>query len=48
MVEGMPVVVNLMLSLMSAKSALPALCNLLVRTVLCTLRVFDLGVSLVS
>ena len=38
MVEGMSVVVNAMLSLMSVMSPLPALCNLSVRTVvLCTL-----------
>ena len=42
MVEGMPVVVNVMLSLMSVMNPPPALCNLLVRTVLklCTLGVF--------
>ena len=41
MVEDMSVVVNVMLSLMSVMSSLPALCNLLVRTVvkLCTLDV---------
>ena len=46
MVEGMSVVVNVMLSLMSQ---LPALCNLSARTVvkLCTLGAFALGVSLV-
>ena len=39
MVEGMSVVVNVMLSLMSVMSPPPALCNLLARTVvkLCTL-----------
>ena len=39
MVEGMSVVVNVMLSLMSVMSTPPALCNLSVRTVvkLCTL-----------
>ena len=48
--EGMSVVVNVMLSLMSVMSPLPALCYLLARTVvkLCTLGVFALGVSLVS
>ena len=47
MVEGMSVVVNVMLSLMSVMSPPPALCNLSARTVvkLCTLGVFDLGVS---
>ena len=50
MVEGMSVVVNVMLSLMSVMSPSPALCNLSVRTMvkLCTLGVFVLGVSLVS
>ena len=50
MVEGMSVVVNVMLSLMSLMSTSPALCNLLAHTVikLCTLGVFALGVSLVS
>ena len=50
MVEGMSVVVNVMLSLMSVMSPPPALCNLSARTVvkLCTLGVFDLGVKLVS
>ena len=33
MVEGMSVVVNVMLSLLSVMSPPPALCNLLVRTV---------------
>ena len=49
MVEGMSVVVNVMLSLMSVMSPLPAVCNLSVRTVvkLCTLGVLALGVSLV-
>ena len=46
MVEGMSVVVNAMLSLMSVLSPPPALCNLSARTVvkLCTLGVFALGV----
>ena len=46
-VEGMSVVVNVMVSLMSPS---PALCNLLVRTAvkLCILGVLALGVSLVS
>ena len=50
MVEGMSVVVNVMLSLMSIISSPPALCNLSVRTdvKLCTLGVLVLGVSLVS
>ena len=50
MVEGMSVVVNVMLSLMSVMSPPPALCNLSAHTVvkLCTLGVFALGVSLVS
>ena len=50
MVEGMSVVVNAMLSLMSIMSPHPALYNLSARTVvkLCTLRVFALGASLVS
>ena len=49
-VEGMSVVENVMLSLMSVMSPLPPLCNLSARTVvkLCTLRVLALGVSLVS
>ena len=49
MVEGMSVVVNVMLSLMSVMSPPPALCNLSVHTVvrLCTLGVLTLGVSLV-
>ena len=49
-VEGMHVLVNVMLSLISVMSRPPALCNLLVRTVvkLCTLGVFALGMSLVS
>ena len=49
MVEGMSVVVNVMLSLMSVMSPPPALCNLSLRTVvkLCTLGVLTLGVSLV-
>ena len=44
--EGMYVVVNVMLSLMSVMSSPPALCNLSARTVvkLCTLGVFDLEV----
>ena len=43
MVEGMSVVVNVMLSLMSVMSPPPALCNLSVHTVvkLCTLGVFS-------
>ena len=47
MVEGMCVVVNVMLSLLSVMSPPPDLCNLSVRTdvKLCTLGV---GVSLVS
>ena len=50
MVEGMSVVVNVMLSLMSVMSLLPALCNLSARTVvkLCTVGVFALGESMVS
>ena len=50
MVEGMYVVVNVMLSLVSEMSPHPALCNLFARTMvkLCTLCVFALGVSLVS
>ena len=50
MVEGMSVVVNVMLSLMSVMSPSHALCNLSARTVvkLCTLGVFALGVILVS
>ena len=49
-VEGMPAVVNVMLSLMSVMIPQPALCNLSVRTAvkLCILGVFTLGVSLVS
>ena len=45
----MAVVVNVMLSIMSVMSPLPALCNLSARTVvkLCMLGVFDLGASLV-
>ena len=48
--EGMSVAVNVMLSLMSAMSPPPALCNLSVRTAvkLCILGVLALGVSLVS
>ena len=48
--EGMSVVVNVMLSLMSVMSPPPALCSLSVRTVvkLCTLGVLALGVSMVS
>ena len=47
MVEGMSVVANVMLSPMSVKISPPALCGLLVRTVvkLCTLDVFAFGVS---
>ena len=50
MVEGMSVVVNVLLSLMSVMSPSPALCNISASTVvtLCTLGVFALGVSLVS
>ena len=50
MVEGMSVVVNVMLFLMSVMSPPPALCNLTARTVvnLCNLGVFALGVSFVS
>ena len=50
MVEGMFVVVNVMLSLMSVMSTPSALCNLSVRTVgkLCTFGVLALGVSLVT
>ena len=50
MAEGMSVVVNVMLSLMSVMSPPPALCKLLLRTVvkLCTFGVLTLGVSLVS
>ena len=50
MVEGMSVVVNVMLSLMSVMSPPPALGNLSLRTVvkLCTLGVLTLGESLVS
>ena len=50
MVEGMSVVVNGMLSLMSVMSPHPNLCNLSVRTdvKLCTFGVFSLGVRLVS
>ena len=49
-VEGMSVVVNVMLSLMSVISPPPALCNLSVRTdvKLCIFGVLALGVSLVS
>ena len=48
--EGMSVVVNVMLSLMSVMSPPPALCNLSVRTAvkLCILGVLTLKVSLVS
>ena len=48
-VEGMSVVVNVMLSLMSVMSPPPALCNLSVRTAvkLCIFGVWALGVSLV-
>ena len=50
MIEGMSVVVNVMLSLMSEMSPPPAVCNLSLRTVvkLCTLDVLTLGVSMVS
>ena len=46
-VEGMSVVVNVMLSLMSVMSPAPALCNLSVRTdvKLCIFGVLALGVS---
>ena len=49
-VEGMSVVVNVMLSLMSVISQPPALCNLSVHTAvkLCILGDLALGVSLVS
>ena len=49
MVEGMYVVVNIMLSLMSVMSPPPALCNLSLRTVvkLYTLSVLAFGLSLV-
>ena len=49
-VEGLSVVVNITLSLMSVMSPPPALCNLSVRTAvkLCILGVLALGVSLVS
>ena len=49
-VEGMSVVVNVMLFLMSVMSPPPALCNLSVRTAvkLCILGVLALGASLVS
>ena len=49
-VEGMSVVVNVMVSLMSVMSPPPALSNLSVRTAvrLCILGVLALGVSLVS
>ena len=50
MVEGMSVVVNVMLSLMSVMSPPPAVCILSACTVvkLCILGEFALGVSLVS
>ena len=50
MVEGMPIIVNVMLSLMSVMSPPPVLCNLSERTVvqLYTLGVIALGVTLVS
>ena len=50
MVEGMCVVVNVMLSLMSVISTSPNLYNTSVRTVVksCTLGVFVLRMSLVS
>ena len=50
MVEGISVVVNVMLSLMSVMSPPTALCNLSVHTIvkLYTLGVLALGVSLVS
>ena len=50
MVEGMYVVVNVMLSLMSVMRPPLVLCSISARTEvrLCTLGVFGLGVSLVS
>ena len=50
LVEGISVVINVMLPLMSVVSPPPVLCNLSLRTVvkLCTLGVLTLGVSLVS
>ena len=50
MVEGMSVVLNVMLCLISVMIPPPALCNLSARTVvkLCIFGVFALGVSLVS
>ena len=50
MLEGMSVVVNVMLSLMSVMIPPPALCNLSLRTVvkLCIFGVLALGVRLVS
>ena len=50
MVEGMSVVVNVMLTIISVMSPPPALCNISLRTIvkLCTLGVLTLGVSLVS
>ena len=45
MVEGMSVVVNVMLSLMSVMSPPPALCKIVK---LCTFGVLALGVSLIS
>ena len=49
-VEGMSVVVNVMLSLMSVMSPPPALCNISVRSTvkLCVLGALAFGVSLVS
>ena len=49
-VEGMSVVVNVMLSLISVMSPPPSLCNQSVRTAvkLCILGVLALGMSLVS
>ena len=49
-IEGMSVVVNVMMSLMSVMSPSPALCNLSMRTAvkLCIWGVLVLGVSLVS
>ena len=49
-VEGMSVVVNVMLSIMSVMSPPLALCNLSVRTAvkLCIFSVLALGVNLVS
>ena len=50
MVNGIYVLVNVMLSLMSVMSPPPALCNLSVHMVvkLCTLGIFALGMKLIS